>query len=84
MTCISSRNACFLGFTIHFYGGGGGGGGFRAGDFKPKMPLNCFCCDNVVRTLKNVNKEGNVLFNDALKTFYFTVLCRRVYKGPLI
>ena len=30
------------------------------------------------------NKEGNVLFNDALNTFYFTVIWRRTYgKGPL-
>ena len=29
-------------------------------------------------------KEGNVLFNDALNTFYFTVIWRRTYgKGPL-
>ena len=28
-------------------------------------------------------KEGNVLFNDALNTFYFTVIWRRTYgKGP--
>ena len=28
--------------------------------------------------------EGNVLFNDALNTFYFTVIWRRTYgKGPL-
>ena len=34
----------------------------------------------------SVNKEGkrNVLFNDALNTFYFTVIWRRTYgKGPL-
>ena len=29
-------------------------------------------------------QEGNVLFNDALNTFYFTVIWRRTYgKGPL-
>ena len=29
-------------------------------------------------------KEGNVLFNDALNTFLFTVIWRRTYgKGPL-
>ena len=29
-------------------------------------------------------KEGNILFNDALNTFYFTVIWRRTYgKGPL-
>ena len=29
-------------------------------------------------------KEGNVLFNDALNTFYITVIWRRTYgKGPL-
>ena len=29
-------------------------------------------------------KEGNVLFNNALNTFYFTVIWRRTYgKGPL-
>ena len=29
-------------------------------------------------------KEGNILFNDALNTFYFTVIWRRKYgKGPL-
>ena len=29
-------------------------------------------------------KEGNVLYNDALNTFYFTVIWRRTYgKGPL-
>ena len=29
-------------------------------------------------------KEGNVLFNDALNTFYLTVMWRRTYgKGPL-
>ena len=29
-------------------------------------------------------KEGNVLFNDALNTFYFTVIWRRIYgKVPL-
>ena len=29
-------------------------------------------------------KEGNVLFNDALNTFYFMVIWRRTYgKGPL-
>ena len=29
-------------------------------------------------------KEGNVLFNDALNTFYFTLIWRRTYgKGPL-
>ena len=28
--------------------------------------------------------EGNVLFNDALNTFYFTVIWRQTYgKGPL-
>ena len=28
-------------------------------------------------------KEGNVLFNDALNTFYFTVIRRQTYgKGP--
>ena len=31
-----------------------------------------------------IRKEGNVLFNDALNTFYFTVIWRRTYgKGPL-
>ena len=31
-----------------------------------------------------MRKEGNVLFNDALNTFYFTVIWRRTYgKGPL-
>ena len=30
-------------------------------------------------------KEGNVLFNDALNTFLFTVIWRRTYgKGPLM
>ena len=29
-------------------------------------------------------KEGNVLFNDTLNTFYFTVIWRQTYgKGPL-
>ena len=28
-------------------------------------------------------KEGNVLFNDALNTFYFTVIWRRTCKRPL-
>ena len=29
-------------------------------------------------------KEGNVLFNDALNTFLFTVILRRTYgRGPL-
>ena len=29
-------------------------------------------------------KEGNVLFNDALNTFYFTVIWHQTYgKGPL-
>ena len=29
-------------------------------------------------------KKGNVLFNDALNTFYFTVIWRQTYgKGPL-
>ena len=32
----------------------------------------------------NGRKEGNVLFNDALNTFYFTVIWRRTYgKVPL-
>ena len=32
----------------------------------------------------SIRKEGNVLFNDALNTFYFTVIWRRTYgKGPL-
>ena len=31
-----------------------------------------------------MDKEGNVLFNDALNTFYFTVIWRQAYdKGPL-
>ena len=29
-------------------------------------------------------RKGNILFNDALNTFYFTVILRRTYdKGPL-
>ena len=33
---------------------------------------------------ERARKEGNVLFNDALNTFYFTVIWRRTYgKGPL-
>ena len=33
---------------------------------------------------KEGRKEGNVFFNDALNTFYFTVIWRRTYgKGPL-
>ena len=38
-----------------------------------------------VRQIENRRrKEGNVLFNDALKTFLFTVIWRRTYgKGPL-
>ena len=40
------------------------------------------------RLLLSINrcgtKEGNVLFNDALNTFYFTVIWRQTYgKGPL-
>ena len=36
------------------------------------------------RRKKEYRKEGNVLFNDALNTFYFTVIWRRTYgKGPL-
>ena len=32
----------------------------------------------------HARKEGNVLFNDTLNTFYFTVIWRRTYgKGPL-
>ena len=33
-----------------------------------------------------MKKEGKVLFNDALNTFYFTVICRRIYmkKGNVI
>ena len=31
-----------------------------------------------------IRKEGNVLFNDALNTFYFTVIWRRIYgRGPI-
>ena len=34
--------------------------------------------------LKEGRNEGNVLFNDTLNTFYFTVIWRRTYgKGPL-
>ena len=29
-----------------------------------------------------MKKEGNVLFNDALNTFYFTVIWRRSYDNP--
>ena len=30
-----------------------------------------------------MRKEGNVLFNDTLKTFLFMVICHRTYgKGP--
>ena len=37
-----------------------------------------------VPSAKNQWKEGNILFNDALNTFYFTVIWRRTYgKGPL-
>ena len=36
------------------------------------------------RLRENGRKEGNVLFNNALNTFYFTVIWRRTYgKGPL-
>ena len=32
----------------------------------------------------SANEEGNVLVNDALNTFYFTVIWRHTYgKGPL-
>ena len=35
-------------------------------------------------TSVQTRKEGNVLFNDALNTFYYTVIWRRTYgKGPL-
>ena len=34
-------------------------------------------------TCSSMVEEGNVLFNDALNTFYFTVIWRRTYgKGP--
>ena len=43
----------------------------------------CRCKPPVSRLFIN-GKEGNVLFNDALNTFYFTVIWRRTYgKGPL-
>ena len=35
-------------------------------------------------TIPHTRKEKNVLFNDALNTFYFTVIWHRTYgKGPL-
>ena len=38
-----------------------------------------------IHLLMEERKEGNVLFNDALNTFYFTVRWRRTYgKGLLI
>ena len=40
---------------------------------------------HINNVLREGRKEGNVLFNDALNTFYFTVIWRRTYgKGPLI
>ena len=44
----------------------------------------CSRCDGSSdRSLMVDRKEGNVLFNDALNTFYFTVMWRRTYgKGP--
>ena len=36
------------------------------------------------RPLTEMENKGNVLFNDTLNTFYFTVIWRRTYgKGPL-
>ena len=42
---------------------------------------------NLVKSYKKIflreKEEGNVLFNDALNAFYFTVIWRRTYgKGP--
>ena len=41
-----------------------------------------FCIKNTIFNL--TGKEGNVLFNDTLNTFYFTIIWHRTYgKGPL-
>ena len=42
-------------------------------------------CDVRLEQIRTGRQEGNVfLFNDALNTFYFTVIWRRTYgKGPL-
>ena len=58
------------------------------------MPLNRILdsamvynvCDITVKRFLKERKEGNVLFNDVLNTFYSTVIWRRTYncdKGPL-
>ena len=45
-------------------------------------PLSYFSLHPVIYNL--CNKEGNVLFNDAFNTFYFTLIsCRTYGKGPL-
>ena len=42
-------------------------------------------CDVRLEQIRTGRQEGNIfLFNDALNTFYFTVIWRRTYgKGPL-
>ena len=42
------------------------------------------CQSNTSARFSEINKEGNVLFNDALNAFLFTVMWRRAYgKGPI-
>ena len=44
-----------------------------------KVPESC-----AEKQIARGRKEGNVLFNDTLNTFYFTVIWRQTYgKGPL-
>ena len=53
--------------------------------------LHCYFLRNIINSkcilvpyIHTGRKEGNVLLNDTLNTFYFTVIWRRTYdKGPV-
>ena len=53
--------------------------------------LHCYFLQNIINSkcilvpyIHTYIQEGNVLFNDTLNTFYFTVIWRRTYdEGPV-
>ena len=57
--------------------------------FNKTRQYNIYIFDKIIFVKSKLQKqigrkEGNVLFNDTLNTFYFTVIWRRTYgKGPL-
>ena len=72
---------------LFFFVGGGGGRLGGGSVYLFNNPLNTFlywrCNYFKRRRRRKGRKEGNVLFNDALNTFYFTVIWRRIEEKRL-